>query len=188
LTQWSFSLGQIWLQPIIDFSIPPSQVYERIPAWQVLEAPAPNPSDPEPHQQVVILAPGGYAEAEDTFEAPLAIHYWRSQAEKSIGATPALTGGEIHGYMLHHLLSRHFVIAIPDLWMTGVAILIGKGTVLLWGQFPGQRRWGLMGLMGGTIAYGWLSLQVFVSAALLLPWLLPSLVIWGYVFPTVRPK
>jgi hypothetical protein len=80
------------------------------------------------------------------------------------------------------------VIAIPDLWMTGVAILIGKGTVLLWGQFPGQRRWGLMGLMGGTIAYGWLSLQVFVSAALLLPWLLPSLVIWGYVFPTVRPK
>ncbi|MEM7713159.1 MAG: CHASE2 domain-containing protein, partial [Cyanobacteria bacterium P01_A01_bin.68] len=37
LTAFSYYLGQMWLHPIVDFSIPPKQVYRTIPAWKLLE-------------------------------------------------------------------------------------------------------------------------------------------------------
>src|SRR5207237_3128507 len=40
LTNLSYQLRQMWLHPIIDFSIPPEQVYKRLPAWQLLESSA----------------------------------------------------------------------------------------------------------------------------------------------------
>lgn len=190
VTHFSYRFYQRWLQPLLDFSIPPEQVYATVSAWDLLQSP----------QQVmqtlglknlegvvVILAPGGYDEAgfteqgEDNFPVPSAIAYWRSQAENSGNS---LTGGEAHAYMVHHLLTSRLVIPLPDLWAVLLAATVGKG-VLLWGAtLPLNRlpnlKWALA---GGVLGYGLLGLQLYISAALLLPWLLPSLTIGIYTLP-----
>lgn len=40
-----------------------------------------------------------------------------------------------------------------------------------------------MALVTTTAIYGLLSLQIYLSVAILLPWLLPSLALWIYLFP-----
>jgi hypothetical protein len=42
ISTWSYETwAQHWLEPIIDFSIPSDQVYDRIPAWQLLDSTQP---------------------------------------------------------------------------------------------------------------------------------------------------
>jgi hypothetical protein len=54
------------LRSVIDFSIPPKQVYERIPAWEFLKLGSPNPELQERiEQQVAIVTYGGYEGAFD---------------------------------------------------------------------------------------------------------------------------
>ncbi|MFP4100385.1 hypothetical protein [Coleofasciculus sp.] len=53
----------MWFHPIIDFSIPPAQVYQTIPAWELLEDSAISSQLSNLSQQVVMIAPGGYGEA-----------------------------------------------------------------------------------------------------------------------------
>ncbi|MBW4518189.1 MAG: hypothetical protein KME16_00455 [Scytolyngbya sp. HA4215-MV1] len=48
-------------------------------------------------------------------------------------------------------------------------------------------RYGLMGLAGATISYGLITLQLYLTIAILLPWLLPSVVIWMYALLTLKP-
>jgi hypothetical protein len=186
ITYLSYLLNQLWLHPVIDYSLPPNQVYQPIPAWQIL-------TDSETVEQlsqtapVVIIAPGGYAEAglapgEDNMRLPKATRYWHQQSART---SSTLTGAEAHAYMLHHYLTDRLVIPIPDLWMIGLAALLGRGTVLL-RQGRSIRRQGLLQLAGATALYGVISLQVFISAAILLPWLLPSIVYWLYVLPLRR--
>jgi hypothetical protein len=202
LTDWSYLLHQMWLHPILDFSIPPKQVYKRLPAWQLLASSA-DSLNLDPHQQpVVIIAPGGYAEAgrfkegDDNFPLPLAVEYWRSQ-ENSPDVGMMLTGGEAHAYMVHHLLNKRLVVPIPDLWLVGVAALLGKGAVMalqpenrkskkgkrnfiLCFLPSGKNKWVL--LVGATAIYGVVSLQLYITAAVLLPWILPSVTFWTFVF------
>ncbi|NJR57029.1 MAG: CHASE2 domain-containing protein [Acaryochloris sp. CRU_2_0] len=185
VTVFSQQIGQLWLQPILDFSVPPTQVYEAIPAWQMLETSTHQGSLAENHQQIVILASGGYEEADDNFAVPLAIRVWQQLGKKPNLHPAVFTGSEYHAYMVHHLLSKRLVMPIPDLWMIGIAVLLGKGVTL--GIRSGRSpRYVLVGLWGGTLVYGIVSLQVYVSSAVLLPWLLPSLAVWGYVFPALR--
>jgi CHASE2 domain-containing sensor protein len=186
LTVFSYRLKQFWLQPIVDFSIPPHQIYRSIPAWKFLE----HPTDPDTFaQQIVIIAPGGYGEAgtdkdgEDNFNVPLALDYWRS-LEKS--RSTILTGGEYHAYMVHHLLNERLIIPIPDLWIVGIAILLGKSLYLLQLQYPQPCwRWILITTCI-TGSYGLASLQLYISSTgLLLPWILPSLTLWIYILPNI---
>jgi hypothetical protein len=62
---------------------------------------------------------------------------------------------------------------------------LGRGTVLL-RQGRSIRRQGIFQLVGATALYGVISLQVFISAAILLPWLFPSMVYWLYILPLCR--
>lgn len=191
VTALSYSLKQIWLHPIIDFSIPPEQVYRSIPAWQLLENQAVAQSL---QQQIVIIAPGGYHEAgivkdgDDTFkdsESPPAIKYWRNQ-ENPINKSKVFTGGQYHAYIVHHLLTQRLVVQIPDLWMIGIAIFLGKTIYLLQQrkQFSVLQWLILPSMITGL--YGLISLQIYISAtAILLPWFLPSIGLWSYVLPTV---
>jgi hypothetical protein len=191
VTALSYSLKQSWLHPIIDFSIPPHQVYHSIPAWQLLENQAVTPSL---QQQIVIIAPGGYNEAgivkdgDDTFpdsQSPLAIKYWRNQ-ENPINKSKVFTGGQYHAYIVHHLLTQRLVIPIPDLWMIAIAILLGKTIYLLRQkkQFSVLQWLMLSSMITGL--YGLVSLQFYISTtAILLPWFLPSIALWSYVLPTV---
>lgn len=208
LTALSYWIGQMWLHPIIDFSIPPNQVYSSIPAWKLLEG---DKGDRQGvnhfnsfcayssrtcifsqslQEQVVIVAPGGYGEAgvsqdkEDNFELPAAVAYWRSQ-ENPVNQSEVFTGGEYHAYMVHHLLNKRLVVPIPDLWMIGLAILLGK-TMYLLRQRKSHRFLGLILVSIITTIYGLISLQIYISStAVLLPWFLPSITLWIYVLPSV---
>lgn len=200
ISSFAEKFGQLWLQPINDFSIPPDCIYDRIAAWQLLGS---SEREVKPHrseQQVAIIAAGGYNEAgvtkpgADNFPVPMAVAYWRERlgAASSSGHYtdyPAVfTGAEAHAYMIHHLLTQRLVVPIPDLWMIGVAVLLGKGTTLVLIKHHRQRQRWAIGLSLVTAVYSLAGLQIYISAAVLLPWFLPSAAFWVYVLPALRRK
>jgi hypothetical protein len=178
LTAFSYQFNQLWLHPIIDFSIPPDQIYQPISAEKLLT----DSTLPSLQGQIVILAAGIYKDAgiipgQDSYPMPTAARHWR----KWRGDTKqkkAITGGEIHAYMTHAFLTNRLVVPIPDLWMIGIAALLGKAITLAKIK-PLRWRW----LLGATVIYGLFSLQVYISAAILLPLLLPTLAFWTYILP-----
>jgi hypothetical protein len=210
LTVWAeTNLKQTWLHPIIDFSIPPDRVYDRIAAWGLLDTRFTS-NFSHVSNQIVIIAPGGYSEAgvdqrSDNFPLPPAMAYWRSQTRSltSDSETPLnaskyaddLAGAESHAYMIYQLLNHRVVVPIPDLWLIGVVAILGKGTYLMLKRQPNQRQWldkhrfkAIGWLAGGTLLYGLLGLQLYISAAVLLPWLLPSAMAWVYVFSVFKRR
>ncbi|MDJ0734322.1 MAG: CHASE2 domain-containing protein [Nostocaceae cyanobacterium] len=183
ISQWRSPFG---LQPLVDFSIPPAQVYTKIPAWKLIENPNIN-EFPLLSQQVVLIAVSsderlGIAPGlPDRLPSPFATHYWTQQNW--------LTGGESLAYMTHHFLTRRMVIPIPDFWMIGMAAILGKITVyLLQKKSKLSHVKIIIGSLGAVILYGIVGLQLYISAAVLLPWLLPSAVFLAYVLPTTRKK
>jgi hypothetical protein len=176
------------LQPIIDFSVPPDLAYHRIPAWELLDSHFRTEKLPAIDRQVVVLAAefsdaGISTEGADNFSLPPAVKYWRTR-ENPPNWHEKLTGGEAHAYMIHHLLRNRLVVPIPDLWGVGVAILLGKGVVL----GLRQSAWRTRAIARSIVAliplvYGAVSVQAYVSAAILLPWLLPAAAFWIYGIP-----
>ena len=194
LTANSYYLHQMWLHPIIDFSISPNQIYQTIPAWKLLENPTHPQFQQQLSQQVVIVAPGAYGEAgtaqnnEDNFDLPAAISYWRNQ-DNPYNTRGVLTGGEIHAYMTHHYLKNRMVVPIPDLWAIGFAILLGKFTSYSLRKNPEQCPQDLILLTVASTIYALISLQLYISsAAILLPWLLPTITFWFYILRTFYKK
>lgn len=200
LTLRSYFWRQMWLHPIIDFSIPPDRVYDRLPIWQLLEEPASELRLPETDQPVVMVAAGGYGEAgvlaegDDNFPVPAAVDYWRER-ESPPDLRQVFPGGEVHAYLIHHFLNRRLVVPIPDLWLVGVAAILGKGMALVLEQQSEERqrkpflvgfftaregKWVLL-LSGATAIYGLVSLQLYISTAILLPVVLPAATVWTYV-------
>lgn len=178
--QFSYNFGQVWLQPILDFSLPPGAVYRPIVAHNLL-----NPSEQAVldvtaiQNSVVIVAPGGYAEAgvdeegQDNFTTPTGVWAWSRQENFS--------GGEAHAYMVHHFLTRHLVYPVPDVWLILLAAWLGKEIRI---RFPRsqqeQRKWlRLWGL--ASLGYGVIGLQIYVSLGILFPWLLPNLMLGRYL-------
>ncbi len=186
LTNWAYLWRQWWLHPIIDFSIPPEQVYQTLPAWKLLEKPTSIEKLTLEESYVVLIAPGGYGEAgvstegEDNFPVPSAMAYWRSQ-QTPRDLRSVFTGGEAHAYMVHHWINRRLVTPIPDLWMIGIAVFLGKGTILAFGQVSPKQWKRMVLLILATGIYGGVSLQLYITGGILLPWLLPSVMFWTYV-------
>jgi len=211
LTALSYDFFQIWLHPIMDFSIPPNQAYQSISAWQLLEDKISKEVLENISRQIVIIAPGGYREAgiitdgEDNFDMPPAIAYWQ-QIDKVTLASQGykLSGAEFHSYMVHHLSTKRLVIPIPDFWMLALAILLGKSTSIFVGQeMIRQQKLDkkaiykkvfsnsgiLILLIVSTTIYGVISLQVYTSSlAILLPFILPSVTLWAYILPKILGK
>lgn len=213
ISAWSYeTLGIVWLEPIVDFSIPPDRVYDRIAAWRLLgKNPVQLPALPS---QIILIGAGEYSdsggmvgETLDLYPTPAALHYWQTQRPKNNNAAsfpngttenmpaylPKLTGAELHAYTVHHLLNRHLVIPIPDLWCVGLAVAIGKVLSLRWQRTFLRGHWSrkhrhqlIIGLSFSTIVYGGLGLQSFISGAILLPWTFPIGVIWIYSIPAFR--
>lgn len=191
ITVLSYWIHQRWLQPILDFSLAPSQVYETLPAWQLLEEGEDwlrSRNRDSLRSTIVILAAGGYDEAgiagdgADNFPLPPAISQWRS-ALKQPGSLSQLTGGEVHAYMTHHFLTQHLIIPIPDLWMMPLAAVLGKGFSLL--MMRHCRYFIFLTFLGLMAGYASLSLLVYQHGKLLLPVVLPSVVTCIYVLPPI---
>ena len=183
------------LRSIIDFSLPPAQVYTKISAQDFLNTSASSQSLQFPLEYpVVIIATGDYVDAEDHFNLPPAISYWchysdQFSAESNI-CPQVLTGGEVHAYMVYQLLSSHRVIQIPDWWMVCFATLLGKGfiTIFFRERAVTHRKKQIGILLGGTAAYGLLGLQAYISAAVVIPWFFPSLLFWVYIIKALKQK
>lgn len=184
ITQVSEYFGQRWLQPINDFSLPPETIYQTLSASQLLE------KKKTIDQQIVLIASGGYQEAgidgeKDYIALPLATAFWYgkdpNQPNKSI-----LTGGEVHGYMIHHWLTRHLIIPIPDFWMILVAAGLGKAILLRLETTTYHRKYLALVFLSIQFLYSLVSLQSYISLGIILPWLFPSLIFWIYLLPTLK--
>ncbi|MDF5709915.1 MAG: hypothetical protein PUP90_20165 [Nostoc sp. S4] len=176
------------MQPLIDFSIPPDQIYTKIPAWKFLEN-SDNNKFPLISKQVVLIVSGndprlGMAPGQPDYSpAPSAMNYWTQQS--------SLIGGESLAYMIHHFLTQRLVIPIPDIWMIGVAIIFSKIAVFALKKqsylSAKLRLQIIIASLGAVTAYGIAALQLYISAAVLLPWFLPSSIFLAYVlFATQR--
>jgi CHASE2 domain-containing sensor protein len=192
ITYFSYMINQLWLHPVVDYSTPPNQAYQRVSAWNVLQSPT---QLTHLSEQVVIIAPGGYADAgikpgEDNFTPPTAMQYWYD-LENPTNPARLMTGGELHAYLIHHALNQRFVVPIPDVWMMGVVAIAAKGIILLiLPQKVSQQRQQLgIWLAGTTVLYTAISLQLYASSlAVLLPIAFPSAVLWMYVLPRLLKR
>ena len=191
ITTFSYGLHQMWLHPLIDFSVPPNQVYERIPAWQLLDNNANSPLLRRIKQQVVIIAPGGYDGAGvspdkvDHYPLPAALSFWH---ESVSNPRKRITGGEAHAYMVHHFLNNRFVVPIPDLWLLPVAVVLGKAISLTLLRRQKLRMYGVWVIVGTITVYGLVSLQVYITSAVLLPWFLPTVTLCIFTLPILLRK
>jgi hypothetical protein len=188
LTKLSYNWGQMWLQPILDLSIPPEQIYQTIPAWELLITASNSSQIANIQQQVIIIVPGGYGEAgvfqegQDNYTLPSATSYWLKTNKQN--ARRRFTGGEAHAYMLHHFIHSWMVIPVPDLWLITVAALLGKAISLP--KLKHSQR-GLL-LVTAIVIYGIVSLQIYLTIAILLPWFLPAIMMTAYALPPLHRK
>ena len=169
--------------PIVDFSIPSDRVYLTASAIDITSKRSEPSSEP-----IIILAAGDYPEAgmgssTDKFPLPSAMAYWRRVQGKP--ALSQLTGAEIHAYMIYHALHKRTVTPIPEVLMVLLAglfagILQSRRILATTSRSSSKLPWNI----AATCAiYGGIGLQSFISAGVLLPWLLPSLVLWIYQIP-----
>lgn len=180
------SAGIVVFNPIIDFSIPSNRVYVTSSAMKAVEFSSPRDSS----EPIIILAAGDYNDAgtsandKDKFPAPGAWNYWR-MAQGQTSASK-ITGAEIHAYMIHHALTRRHVTPVPDLLVVGLAAIVGSGLQAR-RRFQGTQKVMTWNIFLTAAIYGGISLQAFISAGVLLPWLLPSLTLWLYQSPRFNP-
>jgi CHASE2 domain-containing sensor protein len=172
ITQLSAVVGQTWLHPLIDYSIPPNQVYESISSWKLLQ------NRDKVKNAIVLIAPGGQLDAgvqpgEDYFNAPMAFKFWQSNATKK------MSGGTIHAYLVHSLLKHRMILPIPDLWMIAVAAIVSKGILILLSKHQYKAKW----LLVIPIFYSLISLQLYVSALVMIPVLFPALTYLTFLAP-----
>ncbi len=181
ITNISHLFGQKWLQPIIDFSVPPTQAYRTTTAAKLL-------TEAEPiSEAIVVIAPGNYREAgvggrgEDIFDPPpLPVSVWRSGIP--------FTGGEFHTYMIDHFLTLRLVVPIPDLWMIALAALLGKGIILIMQRLRYSQKRKMILITSSNVLWIALALEIYQTGAILIPLALPLIVFWIYVLPTMRRK
>ncbi len=180
ITEVSEYFQQRWLQPIIDYSLPPETVYQTIPAYKFLN------QKESIKGQVVLIASGDYPEAriddgqKDYLEPPpLAIKFGDISISK-------FTGGQANAYMIHHWLNRHLVIPLPDLWLILVTAWLGRTiTVQLESSSIKTKRL-MLKLLTVNALFFLVSLQAYVSLNILFPFFLPSVTFWLFVFPSLR--
>lgn len=177
---------------LIDFSIPPISVYQYISASQLLDNSGDrNNIEIENYikQKLVIIIPGGYEQAEDNFEVPMAIQYWQWRNKRK-PVLASFVGGEAHAYMVHHWLSRsNWVILIPTFWSVLLAALLGQiARTFLSSQKNEDCQKNIIYLGVITGLYGIFAVQLYISISTLLPWFLPSVAFWVFIVSMWRRK
>ncbi|MDJ0800954.1 MAG: CHASE2 domain-containing protein [Calothrix sp. MO_167.B12] len=180
-----------WFQPIIDYSIPPKQAYETISACELLGSCTPTPAiaQKDLKSKILIIAAGGYKQAgvnkkgEDNAYIPLPVAFWRGAKGWNdwFNGEKSFTGGEAHAYTVHHLLNQHLVVPIPNFFMVLVGAVLGKIIRKILQHHPRGVRLGLIGFGTTTVVYVFVSLQVYISLAVLVPIVFPLAVLGNYL-------
>jgi CHASE2 domain len=171
ITAFSRWFGQQWLNPWIDYSIPIAQVYQPVTAQAFLQESA------QPQQPIALLVP---SEEFDSFQSPMVF-----KADPT--ANSSMAGGEVHAYLLYNLLHKGLIIPIPDLWMIGLVGIVSK-LLTFWLQQRPQARslnprgWLILLGLGPLVAYV-IMLQTYIGLGVAIPWLLPTLTYYSYLFP-----
>jgi CHASE2 domain len=167
ITAISAWFGQQWLNPWINYAIPTEQAYETISSQNFLGLSG-------PISQVILIVP---SEEFDKFKMPAVLNYHIDQEQ--------MAGGEIHAYQLYNLLTHTLITPIPDLWMIGLAGIIGK-LLLHWLQnLPtdrsmSRRGWLVLTIILPIFAYG-LSFWTYSMVSIVVPVLFPTLTYFGYL-------
>jgi CHASE2 domain-containing sensor protein len=196
ITTLSKYFEQAWLYPFIDYSLPPNQVYQVISAKDIVQANNITTNSEKIKQKIILIGAGGYGDAglsqfhSDNFPLPMGVAYWRMQDNSGKSLTQ-ITGVEINAYMVQHLLKQHLIIPIPDLWIIGIAALFAKGTQLFLVQFQDRKHrktYLFISFIGGTLTYIFISLQMYISASIVLPIFLPTVLFWFYISPNLKKK
>ena len=184
ITYFSRPLRQFWLHPIQDFSIPFDRVYQKISAKDLKRV-----DRSQLAGKTVMVVAGDYEKAgldnhtkDYTMDIPLPIQ-WGTPLEQQ--SSKVFTGGERLAYATHHFMTRHFVIPIPDFWSVLIVGTIAKVWNLRSRKRSPRRLRKRFFLLGGLL-YGLLGLQLYLSAKLLLPFLLPAVTIGLLVFPRFK--
>ncbi|MEM7553044.1 MAG: CHASE2 domain-containing protein [Cyanobacteria bacterium P01_A01_bin.84] len=205
VTSFSHVYFQIWFHPIIDYSIPNKKVYKTIFACELLNT-CEIRSNRQTilnniNQKIVIIAPGIYKDmdkykeqAKDNRNLPLAIAYWRNQGgwNDFFDGRKTFTGGESHAYMIHHFMNRDLVIPIPDFVMILFASILGK-TIKVKALKSTIFRYLILQYIAYFILVYILfslviSLQIYITARVLTPWLFPSITLWNYIRLYLKEK
>ena len=192
LSPWS-SLSrwwrQRWLHPLIDFSLPPTQAYDTLSAYYLLNRSLSQLSRQfDWENQIVIIASGGYSEAgtgknKDYSEPSPATRYWYQQQNQQ---TDKFTGGQTNAYAVHHFLKQHYIVPLPDSWVVGLSLITSAGIVFFFSRSSltlSQKRYLLLLI---SLSASLATLQLYISAQLLVPWLLPSATLWIFCLPTSK--
>jgi CHASE2 domain-containing sensor protein len=103
-------LRQTWLNPWIDYSVPPEQVYTAVSSadflkMQTIQSP------------IVLIAPG---QSFDAYISPKALVHRTDKPDWK------MSGGAVHAYMIQNLLQQRLVVPVPDIWMIGIIGGISK--------------------------------------------------------------
>ena len=182
ITYFSRPFRQFWLHPIQDLSIPPDRIYQRISAKELGKL-----DRSKLQGKTVLLAAGDYKEAgmdnqtlDYTVNIPWAI---RLVTKPDQNLPKVFTGGEHLAYATHHFMQCHFIIPIPDLWGVLTAGAIGKFISFRPARKRTKRK---LRFVLGVLVYGLIGLQFYLSAKLLLPFLLPTVTLGLMVFPKLR--
>ncbi|NER98704.1 MAG: CHASE2 domain-containing protein [Symploca sp. SIO1B1] len=180
-----------WFPPIIDYALPPEQVYTTISACELLGSCESEATEELTNflPPIVMIVPGGYQEAgvveggEDNALPPLPIAFWRGAAgwKDFWDGKPSFTGGETHGYMVYQYLHQHLVIMIPSFLLVLFAAGLGKGLILLIRSHPEPRQVWLIRFAIATIIYTMISLQVYLSLAVVFPLFWPLVTVGNYL-------
>lgn len=185
LSRW---IEQRWFQPILDFSLPPTHIYKRLSAYELLERDIADLEEQYNWQnQVVLIGADSYTDDDldnpgDSVPNPPAIQFWRDQAQNPASQ---FTGVEGHGYTIHHFLNRHWVTPIPNLWAVGFGAFIGAISVKLVQRDRRLQHYRWHGLLVFSMGYGLISIVVYGTALLVVPWLLPTAAVWVYHIPNL---
>ena len=186
-TQIAKAFYQTWGRPIRDFSLPPDTIYQSITSAELLGANPQNQAKiPYPlSQQVILIASAGYAEAgihqnQDYFPQPTAISFWQERRNSKRAAV--MTGGQAQAYAIHHWLTHHLVLPVPNPLIIFFAVILGKGLTQFRISAQFKKQW-IIGLGLSNLAYGLLGLQLYISLNILLPIVFPSFLVWYYLLP-----
>jgi hypothetical protein len=179
---------------IIDFSIDPKYIYQKISAKEFSENKSINLEN-----KIIIIAAGGYYDSIGKYPLPWAVLYhWKCPPFKSKisngddenqdKCNNFFTEGENHAYMADQINSEHRVTYVPELWLILIAGFLGKWLSLELQQKQKSKRYQLLYLLIILASYQILVLQLYIVGAVLIPSFFPSLIIFSDLLPITRRK